>query len=324
MLYLENNTTFSGSDIRVYVYKNIDDFDNLGFSNKVDGNRVKRKKDNFVDPINPSNPNMFDGIPFNQMNQVVDQRLEQSGLGNSNLNTSKVNPNYIDIIKTGSDKKAIEAARTYEMSKLQTSMNRNAQNSSGKNIETKPIIELGSVYSITYSSYREKIAIRTLGRVSAKDYTKGQRTIAGSMNFAVFQSHELMDFLKVGDWANDIVLLDQLPKFNMMLLMLNEYGGASILHLFGVTIATESQQTSVEDLALMNNVTFYAEDIMTIENVGNLFETSLAMLHPTIIAGRSLQFYNKNQSTTLEDLLEANQGQDSKISQIISRSRGLF
>ena len=327
MLYLENNTTFSGSDIRVYVYRSVQDFKDLEYTNKVDGNRVTKSKTNFDSLINPANPNEFDEFSFQDINSKIDAQLDGVGAERAGIiNTSKINPNYIDIVKQGSDKAAIDLARKYQMSKLQTTMNRNSRKiktPDGKN-SSKPIIELGSLYSLTYSSFREKIAVRTLGRVSAKDYTRGQRTIAGSMNFTIFQSHELMDFLRLPSQASDIVLLDQLPKFNLMLLMINEYGGASILHLFNVTISTESQQTSVEDLALMNQVTFYAEDIMTIENVGNLFETSLSMLHPTILAGRSLQFYNKNQPTTLEDLFEMNSGEDSRVQNIINRSRGLF
>lgn len=244
------------------------------------------------------------------------------------IQTNKVNPNYIDIVKTGGDKQALDLARKYQLAKINKNRNEihdEAGNGTGRN---KPIIELGSLYSITYSSFREKHAVRTLGRVSAKDYTRGQRTIAGSMNFAIFQSHELMDFLKTGPNAKQIVLLDQLPKFNLMFIMINEYGGASILHLFNVTISTESQQTSVDDLALMNQVTFYAEDIMTIENVGNIFETSLSMLHPTIIAGKTLRFYDKNDYTTLGSLMSINNSEDGKkdgkINSLLSRSRGLF
>ena len=324
MLYLENNTTFSGSDIRVYVYRDAEDL-KTNYRDKVDGNRVQRTKEQHQDPVNPFDPNPFDNIPLTDMNDIVDAKTK--GLTSDSfgaINTSKVNTNYIDIVKQGSDRQAIELARKYQNSKLQTTMNRNALEGKDGKTYLKPIIELGSIYSITYSSFREKIAVRTLGRVSAKGYTRGQRTIAGSMNFTIFQSHELMDFLRKPSQASDIVLLDQLPKFNIMLLMINEYGGASILHLFNVTISTESQQTSVEDLALMNQVSFYAEDIMTVENVGNLFETSLSMLHPTVLAGRSLQFYNKNQPTTLEDLFEMNSGETGKVQNYINRSRGLF
>lgn len=244
------------------------------------------------------------------------------------IQTNKVNPNYIDIVKAGSDKAALKLARDYQQAKQNRNRNEIHDEKGNGTGKTKPIIELGSLYSITYSSFREKHAVRTLGRVSAKDYTRGQRTIAGSMNFAIFQSHELMDFLKTGPNAKQIVLLDQLPKFNLMFIMINEYGGASILHLFNVTISTESQQTSVDDLALMNQVTFYAEDIMTIENVGNIFETSLSMLHPTIIAGKTLRFYDKNDYTTLGSLMSINNSEDGKkdgkINSLLSRSRGLF
>lgn len=468
MFYLENNTTFSGSDIKVYVYKNVNDFQNFKDRDK------KRTLKNVENPLYPDDPfsdfdpseldqkldeslqGMASGTPkvypqntidfpdgtkqvvdetavsgimdfhgppkfkdfpteytadFGEegktvytgedqrakLNQEIQEReyenssneyieasegLEPGSLGRfaipevtssqesqvrykgetfivptdetydlsanhidpevssappsidyDAVQTNKVNPNFIDVLKRGSDKKTLELARKYQLAKANKDKNELLKDENGNKYWSKPILELGSLYSITYSSFREKHAVRTLGRVSAVNYTRGQRTIAGSMNFAVFQSHELMDFLRPEGLERDkVVILDQLPKFNLMLIMINEYGGASILHLFGVTISTESQQTSAEDLALMNNVTFYAEDIMTIENIGNAFETSLAMLNPTIIAERTLRFYRKGTFTTLDGMLQSysdstsSSGNEtkSKISSLISRSRGLF
>jgi hypothetical protein len=438
MLYLENKTTFSGSDIKVYAYRSASDFNNF---KDLDERKVIPKNENPLypdDPFRDMDPNQIDleldkslhdiasgrtkfteqkqiTTPFGESKIIDLKDLESAEVqyaapkfkdlplevdvtyGNNNtvrmspseaqdeaymaaqggyeidvqplpqlsvvdyqgetkivptdqtydisanhvplvvedaapkpdysaVQTNKVNPNYIDIVRLGSDKKALKLARDNQIAKQNANKNITTDSNNNSTVK-KPIIELGSLYSITYSSFREKHAVRTLGRVSAKDYTRGQRTIAGSMNFAVFQSHELMDFLKDGQFKNDIVILDQLPKFNLMLVMINEYGGASILHLFGVTISTESQQSSVEDLALMNNITFYAEDIMTIENVGNTFETSLAMLHPTVLAGKTLRFYNKGQYNTLGGLMNINgssDGRNSKIDSLLKRSRGLF
>lgn len=325
MVYLENNTTFSGSDIKVYAYRSVDDF--KGFR---DGDEARSRGDS-DDPLFPDDP--FVDMSPGEIGEALDQSLSDvaSGRTGSSINTSRVNPDYIDIVKQGSDRQALDLARKHQLAKQNNFQNRRFNKTGGIDRGFKPLAELGSLYSITYSSYREKNAVRTLGRVSAKSYTRGQRTIAGSMNFAIFQSHELMDFLKYNKDEfgnpipnNEIVLLDQLPKFNLMMIMVNEYGGASILHLFGVTISTESQQSSVEDLALMNSVTFYAEDIMTIEDVGNVFETSLSMIHPTEIAGKTLKFYKGGSSQTLGSLMKNNSGNDSKIKDLINRSRGLF
>jgi hypothetical protein len=382
MIYLENNTTFSGSDIKVYAYRHINDFKKVSHREIVDGNEVRMKSN-----LAPGEE-QFDSISLEETDKLIADGIEQIASGRvsikelgkitvefkdgrpnetissdktqediedeygdssnvanmtrgnpklnyDNVQTNKVNPGFIDVIRNGGSKAALASIRDFQIQK-QNIKNKNKERKTvdGKkgDLTDKPIIELGSLYSFNYSSYREKTAVRSLGRVSAKDYTRGQRTIAGSMNFAVFQSHELMDFLRYRvdsdgnrTTANEIVLLDQLPKFNLMLIMINEYGGASLMHMFGVTISTEAQQSSANDLALMNNVTFYAEDIMTIENAGNLFETSLSMLHPTIIAGKSLKFYNGNQTTTLRDLITGNQGKENhSVNDMLQRSRGLF
>jgi hypothetical protein len=239
----------------------------------------------------------------------------------------KVNSKYIDLIKIGSDTKPEELRYQYDQAQKRTANGRNKKFNSGG--VSAPIYELGSLHSMSYSSFREKVAVRTLGRVSAKTYTRGQRTIAGSMNFAIFQSHELMNFVRDGGHGglelSHISLLDQLPKFNIMIMMKNEYGGASILHLFNVTIATESQQMSIDDLALMSSLSFYAEDIATIENAGNLFETSLSMLHPEDVARGSLKFVNaKGETNSFLDQIGGNDKNSSKIEGLLNRSRGLF
>lgn len=305
MLYLENNTTFSGADITAYVYRSVED---LAEKFSFDQNTVQ----------------VTDSVALSEaeLNQKQDDLLSMFDPQSGTRGINKVNSKYIDIVKTASDSQSLNLAKEYERSRLQTSQGANDRLRKG--LTTSPIKEFGSLYSFGYSSFREKMAIRTLGRVSAKGYTRGQRTIAGSMDFVVFQSHELMDFIRQDQ--HQIVLLDQLPKFNIMLMMINEYGGASIFHLFGVTISTESQQTSVEDLALVNRVSFYAEDIVTVENVGNLFDTSLAMLHPAEIASKSLMFAKagNEQGKSFKDLLGYTQGSSDNITKLINRSRGLF
>ena len=337
MLYLENNTTFSGADIRVFVYKdlnsilnnphegeteaNIFDMD-LTFENLDDfgSNEKDQKITQLLEKTGVTVPNQDRNSPNDP--ETVDKFLDSGMLKDNELRYNKVNSQYVDIVRAGSDQGAINLAKQYNAAKQQSSLNRNKQvNGEGKNFY-KPIIELGSVYSFTYSSFREKNAVRSLGRVSAQGYTRGQRTIAGSMNFTVFQSHELMDFLRPN---SNYVLLDQLPKFNMMLVMLNEYGGASIMHLFNVEISSESQQMSVEDLALMDSISFYATDIATLESVGNLFDTSLAMLHPSYIASKSLEFINKdNKKMSLKDIYTMKSGNVKGVQELLRKSRGIF
>jgi hypothetical protein len=326
VIYLENKTTFSGSDIKVFAYRSISEV--AGF---VDNPEVESGPDLEFETEFNNEADPFLNMDPSNVDRFLDESLQGVSSGDKNgISTNKVSPTYVDIVKYGSDKKALELARKYQQAR--SNARKNYIEDRTGSLKQKPIVELGSLYSITYSSFREKNAVRTLGRVSAKGYTRGQRTIAGSMNFTVMQSHELIDFLKPEMrklkknqvTTNAVSLLDQLPPFNLMFIMTNEYGGASIQHIFGVTISTESQQSSVEDLALMNNVTFYAEDIATIQNIGNAFETSLSMLHPAAIAGKSLQFYNGDSKQTIGSLLKGNVGNNTYIKDLINRSRGLF
>ena len=47
-------------------------------------------------------------------------------------------------------------------------------------------VQLGNLYTISYSSYRDMNAVRGLGQASALAITRGYRTIAGSMVFTQF------------------------------------------------------------------------------------------------------------------------------------------
>ena len=92
---------------------------------------------------------------------------------------------------------------------------------------------LGSIHTISYSSFREKFAVRSLGRTQAKTYTRGPRTIAGSIIFNVMQEHELLRLLGLANGTmldhtgashTEAVMIDQVQPFNLMFLFEHEYG----------------------------------------------------------------------------------------------------
>ena len=146
----------------------------------------------------------------------------------------------------------------------------------GGNTESyiKPVI-LGDLQTITYSSHREKFPVRTLGRVLPKSYTRGPRTIAGSMIFTVINKHSLWELIKYysrymntgvkgsdsfwGDY--NAITVDQLPPFDITLLFSNEYGDNSYMVLYGVELINEGQTMSIQDLLTENVMQFVARDI---------------------------------------------------------------
>jgi len=60
--------------------------------------------------------------------------------------------------------------------------------------------ELGAIQTLSVSSFREKYAVRSFGFQGVMSYTRGNRTIAGSLVFALIQRHP---FNETGTTVND-------------------------------------------------------------------------------------------------------------------------
>lgn len=69
----------------------------------------------------------------------------------------------------------------------------------------KPIV-FGEIQTISYSIYRPTTPVYTLGRINPKGVVKGQRTIAGSIIFTVFDRHVLKNLMDsyIGDDGLDV------------------------------------------------------------------------------------------------------------------------
>lgn len=129
------------------------------------------------------------------------------------------------------------------------------------NIPGKGPIVFGELANISYSVFREKVPVRSLGRVSMKGYTRGMRTISGILSFAVFDEsivYRCMEELKKHGYR---MLMDEMPLFDITITMANEYGNRSTLTIYGVTTYTEGMVLSVNDMMTQNVYEFYALDI---------------------------------------------------------------
>lgn len=124
----------------------------------------------------------------------------------------------------------------------------------------KPII-FGELANVSYSVMREKVPVRSLGRVSMRGYTRGMRTITGIMSFIVFDEsvvYRCMEELKENGYR---MLMDEMPLFDITLTMANEFGSKSALSIYGVSTFTEGMVMSVNDMMTQNVYEFYALDI---------------------------------------------------------------
>lgn len=142
----------------------------------------------------------------------------------------------------------------------------NLPNSSGGT--TKVTKVLGEMMTISYSIHMDKTPVRSIGTVNAKDYVFGPRTIAGSLIFAQFNRHIAHELLleanKVADSSramDQMIVMDELPPFNVTISMANEYGQKARLAIYGVRIVNEGNVISVNDIYTENTYQFVATDI---------------------------------------------------------------
>ena len=85
---------------------------------------------------------------------------------------------------------------------------------------------LGSLQTMSYSTHQDRAPVRSIGNINAIDYVQGQRTIAGTMVFAMFHQHWMTPLLEeLEDHVpNTDIWSDELPALNLTISMANEYG----------------------------------------------------------------------------------------------------
>jgi len=129
---------------------------------------------------------------------------------------------------------------------------------------SRPVV-LGDIQTLTYSIYREKYPVRAIGMGYPKGFTRGPRTISGTIIFTMFNKQVLYDvFSRIkADTSQDVStpLIDQLPRFDITVTFANEYGAASNLVLYGVELFSEGITMSIDDYFTENVVQYLATDI---------------------------------------------------------------
>lgn len=127
-------------------------------------------------------------------------------------------------------------------------------------------IPIGNISAISYSIHREKVPVRTLGHTYPRGFTRGARTLAGTIVFSVFNRYALAANLSKYRFEPDYgvmnsPLIDQLPPFDATITYINEFGDQSVMRILGIEITDEGQTHSVDDMMIENIVQYVAQDI---------------------------------------------------------------
>ena len=135
----------------------------------------------------------------------------------------------------------------------------------GPNPMAEPVVGvLGNIQTISYSTFREVNPVRSLGKVYPDSYTRGPRTVAGTIVWTVLDQYVLAEALKysyVDDYDPSTILIDQIPPFNIIITFNNEYGDIATMGIYGIRMVNEGATFSVDDMITEQTNTYVASDI---------------------------------------------------------------
>lgn len=136
---------------------------------------------------------------------------------------------------------------------------------------TTPIV-LGTLTTLSYSTYREKKPVNILGKINVNGYTRGVRTVAGTMIFTLINQHWVNELVKEVKSLESFHSIkgDELPLFDIMLISANEYGSVVKGFIYGVDIVGDGGIISVEDMFSENTINYVARDIDLLNDVNPL------------------------------------------------------
>lgn len=330
MSELTKYTSFSGSDIQVIAFRDLrspaGDFTMESPNEELSRieSEIQELRARLASSRNRSASSETQRSLVSQLDQVASPAYD--GFGKAQ--------NQESFIETS---QAIESIQNQinELEQIRGEVSRRARE---KDSRQRNFFNLGTLHSVSYSSFREKYAVRGLGKVRADAYTRGPRTIAGTMVFHLVQNHELYNLIQdedtgansgVGSHPNTM-MLDQIPSFNLLLLFANEYGSYSTMHMFDLTLASEGQAMSVDEMLTMNTVNFYAQDIVPLTPIGNMFDSYNEMVTGIVADARDLKWLKaQNISDKRKQRIEARitnpfAEDANEIKRLLSNSRGLF
>jgi peptidoglycan hydrolase-like protein with peptidoglycan-binding domain len=182
--------------------------------------------------------------------------------------------------------------------------------------EAKPIL-LGSLTTLSHSVYREKKPVPLLGRINTGGYTRGMRSIAGTMVFTLINQHLIEDILTQIPYLKEHgkMKADELPFFDVMVICANEYGVASQMMLYGVEFFEDGQVVSVQDLYIENTFSFVARDMDDFAKIDAIVSKGSSNTNATADAIVSFDYSKDGYDNAYDSLTKAKSDNLSKVQQ---------
>ena len=124
------------------------------------------------------------------------------------------------------------------------------------------VTNLEGLNQISWSIHSGKTSQKPLGKNNGGSRTSGTRTIAGTMVFTLFDHHPLLDLFPedLAEFTNKSAssgktrlyrpryMPDQLPPFDLSIILMNEYGYCSMVSLYGIQVPDEGTVIGTDNL----------------------------------------------------------------------------
>lgn len=243
------------------------------------------------------------GSPTTNAEQLAAQFMVNQFLGQFTNATSGLTTGFPQI-RTSADSVINNMRNIITQLDSQIDVLKNDRNIGGS------LFYLGTLQTLSLQSHREKFGVRSLGRSHVKGYTRGPRTIAGSMIFTVFHEHAFAALMRrmsliERDPEISFLLPDQLPPIDLTVLFSNEYGQQSEFRIYGLEILNDGVTYSIEDLLSENVMQFVCRDVDPLKSRGRVVldrSARNAEIAPQEISASSLYKMNNEYNSYLERL----------------------
>ena len=143
---------------------------------------------------------------------------------------------------------------------------------------------MGSIETISYSTYRDKTPVYDLGGTNISGFALGKRYVAGSIIKTLFTNDDFTQFLlkikediRLEEDLDNLynlhsdsyrtyhhLLMDDVTPFDIIIVMSSEYGDWSVADvIYGATLINEGQIQSINDMVVQSTISFVANDAKT-------------------------------------------------------------
>lgn len=189
------------------------------------------------------------------------------------------------------------------------------------------LFKVSNIETLSISTHREKYPVRSFAATYARGFTRGPRTVAGTLAFTIFDQGALAHLITQDNLILDagqhtdgqsttydfrLLLPDQIMPFDILIVYANEYGNISSQALFDVEIVNEGQNQSIHDLVISNTMNYVARGISPMRLDKRTYRT-LSDMHAGVVRDDQLtdtltNLLGKDIPLSLETLMAAHEG----------------